>query len=133
MTCEANVGGENSSFIFKVCVKSVPFYRFKLAYVVLHMAVKEFSKPTSKNEEIGRFNRSLITESFQLTLEFHPGAFAWTENNLMLVRRLENYALISDSYFIKPTPFLWLCLKILPFLGFVWQLLKKYLVVWLWL
>ena len=41
-TCEANAAGENSSFIFAVCVKSVPLYRFKLAYVVLHMAVKEF-------------------------------------------------------------------------------------------
>ena len=63
----------------------------------------------------------------------NPGTFTWTENNLMLVRRLENYPLISDSYFIKPAPFLWLCLKILPFLGFRWQLLKKYLVVQLWL
>ena len=25
-----------------VCVKSVPLYRFKLAYVVLHMTAKEF-------------------------------------------------------------------------------------------
>ena len=42
-TCEAaNPAGENSSFIFTVCVKSVPFYNFKLVYVVLHMAVKEF-------------------------------------------------------------------------------------------
>ena len=41
MTCEANLLGENSSFIFTVCVKSVPLYDFKLAYVVLRMAVKE--------------------------------------------------------------------------------------------
>ena len=41
-TCEANAAGENSSFIFTVCVKSVPRYHFKLAYVVLQMAVKEF-------------------------------------------------------------------------------------------
>ena len=41
-TCEANRAGENSSFIFTVCVKSVPCYHFKLAYVVLQMAVKEF-------------------------------------------------------------------------------------------
>ena len=33
---------ENSSFNFTVFVKSVPLYQFKLAYVVLHMAVKEF-------------------------------------------------------------------------------------------
>ena len=59
-TCEANPGGENSSFIFRACVKSVPLYHFKLAYVVLHMAVKEFSKPTSKNGEIGPFNLSLF-------------------------------------------------------------------------
>ena len=43
-TCEANTAGENSSFIFTVCVKSVSLYHFKLAYVVLHMAVKEFFK-----------------------------------------------------------------------------------------
>ena len=41
-TCEANVAGENSSFIFTVCVKSVPLYHFKLACVVLHMAGKDF-------------------------------------------------------------------------------------------
>ena len=41
-TCEAYAVGENSSFIFTVCVKSVPCYHFKLAYVVLQMAVKEF-------------------------------------------------------------------------------------------
>ena len=41
-TCEANAVGENSSFIFTVCVKSVPRYHFQLAYVVLQMAVEEF-------------------------------------------------------------------------------------------
>ena len=41
-TCEANQAGENSSFIFTVCVKAVPLYHFKLAYVVLDMTVKEF-------------------------------------------------------------------------------------------
>ena len=41
-TCKANPAGENSSVIFTVCVKSVPLYHFKLAYVVLHMAVKRF-------------------------------------------------------------------------------------------
>ena len=40
----ANKVGENSSFTFTVCVKSVSLYCFKLAYVVLHMAVKEFFK-----------------------------------------------------------------------------------------
>ena len=43
-TCEANQAGENSSFIFTVCVKSVPLHHFKLAYVVLRMAIKEFFK-----------------------------------------------------------------------------------------
>ena len=47
---------ENSSFIFTVCVKSVPLYHFKLACVVLQMAVKEFFKR--------RFNWSLLMESF---------------------------------------------------------------------
>ena len=48
-TCEVNAAGENSSFIFTVCVKSVPCYHFKLAYVVLQMAVKEFFEPTFRN------------------------------------------------------------------------------------
>ena len=39
--CEANPAGENSSFIFTVCVESVPLYHFKLAYVFPHMPVKE--------------------------------------------------------------------------------------------
>ena len=63
-TCEANPAVENSSFILTVCVKFVPLYHFKLAYVVLHMAVKEFFKPISKNGETDRFNRSLLIESF---------------------------------------------------------------------
>ena len=40
--CQANQAGKNGSFIFTACVKSVPRYHFKLAYVVLQMAVKEF-------------------------------------------------------------------------------------------
>ena len=40
-TCEANPVGEESSFIFTVCIKSVALYHFKLSYVVLHMAVTE--------------------------------------------------------------------------------------------
>ena len=52
---------ENSSF----CVESVALYYFKLAYVVLHMSVKElFKKNTSKMREIGHLNRSLLIESF---------------------------------------------------------------------
>ena len=43
-TCEVNTAGENSSFIVTVCVKSVLLYHFKLAYVVIHTAVKEFLK-----------------------------------------------------------------------------------------
>ena len=41
-TCQVNPVGENSSFIFAVCVKSVPLYHFKLDYLVLHMTAKEF-------------------------------------------------------------------------------------------
>ena len=55
-TCEANPAGENSSFIFSVCIKSVPLYHSKIACVVLHTAVKNFSEPTSRNGEIGCFN-----------------------------------------------------------------------------
>ena len=39
-TCQANPAGESSSFIFTVFVKSVRLYHLKLAYVVLHVAVK---------------------------------------------------------------------------------------------
>ena len=63
-TCEANAVGENSSFIFTVCVKSVPRYHFQLAYVVLQMSGKEFLKPTSMKGEMGRFNQSLFIKSF---------------------------------------------------------------------
>ena len=42
---KANAAGENSSIIFTVCIKFVPLYHFKLAYVVLHMTVKEFFEP----------------------------------------------------------------------------------------
>ena len=62
--CEANPVGENSSFILTVCVKSVPFYHFKLAFAVLQMAVKELFETHSKTGEIGRFNRSLLMKSF---------------------------------------------------------------------
>ena len=54
-TCEANPAGENRSFIFTVCVKSVPLNQFKLACVVLRMAMKDLSKPASKNREIGLY------------------------------------------------------------------------------
>ena len=46
-TCEANAMGENSSFIFTVCVKSVPFNHFKLASWFYIWLSKNFSKPTS--------------------------------------------------------------------------------------
>ena len=49
-TCQPNLAGENSSFIFAVYVKSVSLSHSQLAYVVLHVAVN-FSKATSKNEE----------------------------------------------------------------------------------
>ena len=53
MTCEANLAGENSSFTLTVCIKSVPLYHFKLAYVVLHMAVKEtFLNPLLEMEKL---------------------------------------------------------------------------------
>ena len=54
--CEAHPAGENDSFMFTVCVKSVSFHHFKLAYVVLHTAVKEFLETSAKNVEIGHFN-----------------------------------------------------------------------------
>ena len=47
---------------FSVCVKSVPLYRFKIVYVVLQMAVKEFFETFPTIGEIGRFIRLLLTE-----------------------------------------------------------------------
>ena len=44
MKCEANPAGKNSSFIFTVCVKSVPFYHFKLAFVVTDTVQYGFQK-----------------------------------------------------------------------------------------
>ena len=38
-----NTVGENNSFFFTVCVKSVPHYHFKLAYIVLQIAVNGVS------------------------------------------------------------------------------------------
>ena len=42
--CEANAAGENSLFIFTVCVISIPLYHFKLAVVLPHLAIKKFFK-----------------------------------------------------------------------------------------
>ena len=68
-TSEADAADESSSFIFTVCVKSVALYNFKPAYVVLQMAVKEFfSKPSSKNGEIGRFNYRVILADLEMSL-----------------------------------------------------------------
>ena len=55
-TCEANAAGEIAHSFLQSCVKSVPLYNLKLAYVDLHTAVEEFSKTTSKNGETGHFN-----------------------------------------------------------------------------
>ena len=46
------------------CVKSVPLYHFRLAYVVLWL-FKNFSKYASKNGEIGSFN---LESHFSTTL-----------------------------------------------------------------
>ena len=43
METKPNQVGENSSFTL-ACVKSVARYHFKLAYVILQMAVKELFK-----------------------------------------------------------------------------------------
>ena len=42
--------------LFLVCVKSVPRCHFKLAYVVLQMAIKKVFESHFKNDGIGRFN-----------------------------------------------------------------------------
>ena len=55
-SCEAYLAGESSSFIFTFCVKSIPLYHFKLAYVALRMDGKEFLNPTSENGALGFSN-----------------------------------------------------------------------------
>ena len=55
----------SSSFMFTVCFKSVPFYHFKLAFVVLHMAVEEFFETHFQNWR----NRQFNLESFLTNLE----------------------------------------------------------------
>ena len=45
-TCEATPAGKNSSFIFTVGVKSVP---------LIILSLPMFTKPSSKNGEMGRF------------------------------------------------------------------------------
>ena len=43
-TCEVNRMGENSPFISTCYAKTVPVYDLKIAWVVLHLSVKEFFK-----------------------------------------------------------------------------------------
>ena len=59
-TCEANPAGENSSFIFTVCVKSVSLCHFKHAYdsclcSSTYSCQRFVLKPISKNGEICHF------------------------------------------------------------------------------
>ena len=56
--------------MFKVCVKPVPLYHFKLAYVVRNTTVEEFSKPCSRNGEISRSNGSyeVVLVNFKIPL-----------------------------------------------------------------
>ena len=71
-TCEANPAGENSSFIFTVCVKAVSLCHFKHAYDSCLCSSSTYScqrlvlKPISKNGEIPYFK---FFESFLTNLE----------------------------------------------------------------
>ena len=49
---------------FHILISSLPMQFYK-------WLSKNFSKPTFRNGEIGRCNRSLLKESFQLTLKCH--------------------------------------------------------------
>ena len=62
--CEAIPAGENSSFIFYSL--SYQFHMIYMAFICNSACAQErtFSKPTSKNTEIGRFEQSLLIESF---------------------------------------------------------------------
>ena len=58
---------QSVSNLFHSIILSLP-----ICNVVLHYGCQRiFSKLTSKNGEIGRFNRSLLIDSFYLTLKFH--------------------------------------------------------------
>ena len=52
----------SNQFHFIILILSMWFYKW---------LSKNFSKPTSKNGEIGRFSRPLLIESFELTLKVH--------------------------------------------------------------
>ena len=94
-TCEVNAAVENSSFIFTAYVKSVPLYHFKLAYVVIHMAVwlsKNFLIPIFKNVEMVHFHRSqLIVILADLEISLIPShmkvhaEFSFTPNIYCLI------------------------------------------------
>ena len=59
----------NSKSLKKICRQLLSTMNvLKLAYVVLQMAVNNFSKSTSKNGEIGRFNRSLLMKSINQSI-----------------------------------------------------------------
>ena len=65
--CMAKKGPVKLMLRVKIAHSFVPLYHFKLAYLVLHMAAKEFSKTTSKTREIGYL--LIDPEWFQLHLE----------------------------------------------------------------
>ena len=54
-TCEVNRMGENSSFIFTCCVKTVPVYDFKLVWAVLDPSFKEYFKPLTDKSKLAMF------------------------------------------------------------------------------
>ena len=64
-TCEANPAGENSLFMSTAVSNLFHFIILSLPRMLFYIWLsKNFSKPTSKNGEIGHFYRSLLTESF---------------------------------------------------------------------
>ena len=83
-TCEANAAGENRSFIFTVCLKSLPLHHLSLPMWFYIRLRKNFSKPTSEKGEINHFNRSLLIELFQLTLKLH----SFIPSNMKSTRRI---------------------------------------------
>ena len=59
-TCEVNRMGEKSSFICTCFVITVPFYDFKLVWVILDPSVKKFFKTIYKEQN----SDDLFIESF---------------------------------------------------------------------
>ena len=91
--CDANLAGENNSFIFTFNVQTVPPYHFQLVFVVLHLTVKEFFVTQSQNWRNGRF---LNLQSFSTNHAYD----SWFHLQLNCRPSLENDLFFCLSVFV---------------------------------